>query len=227
MSFLSIESIPESTPELIVGVDEVGYGCIFGPICCAAAVILNKEKLLENLALTKHAVLRDSKKMTERQLKITFDFLTNKAVHEGWITFGIGSNSPKFIDEFGLSKARIDAFHKALDDLETNKKVIFSKILVDGNFFKPYKNIPHQTIVKGDASVLEIMCASIIAKHYRDSLLYNFIDSHPELELQERYKLRDNVGYATKAHLHGIVLHGPLNFDTEFCHRTSYSIFKR
>jgi len=207
------------------GIDEVGYGCIFGPISCSAVVILDKEKLLENLP--KHAVLRDSKKMTERQLKTTHDYLTKTCTENGWIMYGIGNKSSVYIDLHGLSKSRIDAFHESLDNLSVVCPSI-DKILVDGNFFKSYKTIPHELIVKGDATVLEIMCASIIAKHFRDSLIYDFVDKHPEFELQEKYKIRDNVGYATRAHLDGIARHGPFSpFTTlEIGHRTSYSMFQ-
>lgn len=203
--------------EINAGIDEVGYGCIFGPICCSAVVILNKEKLLENLP--KHAVLRDSKKMTERQLKTTHDYLTKTCTENGWIVYGIGNKSSEYVDTHGLSKARMDAFHESLDNLSLVSPAL-DKILVDGNFFKPYKSIPHELIVKGDATVLEIMCASIIAKHYRDSFIYDLVDSR--IELQEKYKIRDNVGYATRAHLDGIKTHGPVSG-----HRISYSLFQK
>ena len=217
----------------VAGIDEVGYGCIFGPICCAAVVIHDKKKLLENIALhKKHVVLRDSKKMTEKQLQKTFDFLTTigiENIENNCIDYEIGIKSAAYIDLHGLSKARMDAFHDSLEKLETRlllKKITMDKILVDGNFFKPFKSIPHELIVKGDATVLEIMCASIIAKRYRDLLIYDLVDKHPELQLQEKYKLRDNVGYATKAHLEGIKTFGPILVDEINSHRTSYSFFQ-
>jgi ribonuclease HII len=197
---------------IVCGVDEVGYGCIFGPITCAAVVILDREKLIQNIP--KHCVLRDSKKMTERQLQQTSKYLKEN------VLYGVASIPHTFINEHGLSKARIEGFHQAIAQVEavsTDRKV--EKIIVDGNFFKPYKDIPYETIVKGDATVLEIMCASIIAKETRDSLIYKWVDENPEL--QNLFKIRNNVGYATKFHMDGVLAYGPREG-----HRTYYDFFK-
>lgn len=218
-------SILDSDITVKAGLDEVGYGCIFGPICAAAVSIFDREKLIENLP--KHCVLRDSKKMTTRQLRLTYEYLTGRAVEQQWLQYGIGSKSHTYINEHGLSDARLHSFYDSLQELEDrlstrtdSSMTKLQEILIDGNFFRPYKDIPYQTIVKGDASVLEIMCASIIAKHYRDSYIYSLVEK--DESLQTKYKLSNNVGYATRDHLKGVEMYGPVEG-----HRTSYSLFKQ
>lgn len=187
------------TPHLIeAGVDEVGRGCLAGPVV-AAAVILPKNFT--------HPLLNDSKKLSEntrKELKIEIE---NKA-----LAYAVAEVSNLEIDKINILNASFLAMHKALDKL----LVIPELILVDGNRFLPYPFIPHQCIIKGDSKYFSIAAASVLAKCYRDDLMSDLAKIHPH------YGWEKNVGYPTLLHRKGIENQGvtPL-------HRMSFTLLKR
>ena len=167
------------------GCDEVGRGCLCGPVV-AAAVILD-ENFNQNL-------VNDSKKLTFK----TRNYL-DSYIKDNVLEFTIAEISPKLIDEYNILNASIYAMHKALDLLQIRPELI----LVDGNRFHPYNFIPHQCIIKGDLKILSIACASILAKNYRDNLMIKLHDEFPE------YGWNKNMGYATKIHREALNKFGP------------------
>ncbi len=179
------------------GCDEAGRGCLAGPVT-AAAVILPEG--------FKSELLNDSKKLSAKKRYILRDIIEKEA-----ISYGIAFVDNHKIDEINILKASILAMHKALDKLKINPK----HIIIDGNKFNTYKNIPHQTIVKGDAKYLNIAAASILAKTYRDDFMLKLHNEYPN------YKWNNNKGYPTKAHREGIKKHGTTPF-----HRTSFKLLE-
>ena len=139
--------------KIICGVDEAGRGCIAGPVV-AAAVILPKN--------FKHNFLNDSKQLTEKQRNEL-----RPIIEENAISYGIGIIDNHTIDEVNILQATYLAMHQAIDKL--NQKI--DLLIIDGNRFKPYKNIAHETIIKGDGKYIEIAAASVLAKTYRDELM--------------------------------------------------------
>ena len=165
-----------SNAYLEAGCDEVGRGCLCGPVV-AAAVILD-ENFNQNL-------VNDSKKLTFKTRNSLDSYIKDNV-----LGYAIAEISPKLIDEHNILNASIHAMHNALDLLPIRPELI----LVDGNRFHPYQFIPHQCIIKGDTRVLSIACASILAKNYRDDLMIKLHDEFPE------YGWNKNMGYATKIH---------------------------
>ena len=131
--------------KIICGVDEAGRGCIAGPVV-AAAVILPKN--------FKHNFLNDSKQLTEKQRNEL-----RPIIEENAISYGIGIIDNHTIDEVNILQATYLAMHQAIDKL--NQKI--DLLIIDGNRFKPYKNIAHETIIKGDGKYIEIAAASVLA----------------------------------------------------------------
>lgn len=167
------------------GCDEVGRGCLSGPVV-AATVILD-HNFNQNL-------VNDSKKLTSKT-RLDLDSYIKDHVTE----FAIAELPPSFIDEHNILNASIHAMHLALDQLVTRPELI----LVDGNRFHPYPFIPHQCFIKGDSKFLSIACASILAKNYRDQLMIELHEEFPE------YGWNRNMGYATKQHREALNRFGP------------------
>ena len=167
------------------GCDEVGRGCLCGPVV-AAAVILD-ENFNQNL-------VNDSKKLTFKTRMYLDSYIKDNVVD-----YSIAEVSPEFIDEHNILNASIHAMHLSLDQLKIRPEFI----LVDGNKFHPYNFIPHQCIIKGDSKILSIACASILAKNYRDQLMMNLHEEFPE------YGWNKNMGYATKVHREALNKFGP------------------
>ncbi len=167
------------------GCDEVGRGCLCGPVV-AAAVIIN-ENFKQNL-------VNDSKKLN---FKTRLELDTY--IKDNVIDFAIAELPPTFIDQHNILNASIHAMHLALDRLQTKPELI----LVDGNRFHPYNFIPHQCIIKGDSKILSIAAASILAKNYRDQIMIKLHDEFPE------YGWNKNMGYATKIHREALIKYGP------------------
>ncbi|WP_304343452.1 ribonuclease HII [Chryseobacterium koreense] len=167
------------------GCDEVGRGCLCGPVV-AAAVILD-ESFKQNL-------VNDSKKLNSTT-RLELDSYIKDHVKD----YAIAELPPEFIDKHNILNASIHAMHLALDQLVIRPELI----LVDGNRFHPYPSIPHQCIVKGDSKLLSIACASILAKNYRDKIM---IDLHEEFP---QYGWNKNMGYATKQHREALNQYGP------------------
>lgn len=167
------------------GLDEVGRGCLAGPVV-AAAVILPK--------LYTHELLTDSKQLTKAQraeleVEIKRDALA-------WAVAEVSNDE---IDEINILKASFLAMHRAVVQLTVKPE----HLLVDGNRFTPYPLIPHTCIVKGDTKFLAIAAASILAKMYRDTLMGELARVFPY------YAWERNVGYPTAAHRAGIRKYGP------------------
>jgi len=177
------------------GCDEAGRGCLAGPVF-AAAVILPKDLF--------HEELTDSKKLTEKQR-----YKLRKFIESNAIGYGVAEVSNAEIDEINILNASYLAMHRALDKLKTKPH----HILVDGNRFNPYPDIPHTTIVKGDNKYLSIAAASILAKTYRDDYMHSLHTMHPE------YNWAKNKGYPTKEHRRAIFESGVSTF-----HRISFKL---
>ena len=177
------------------GCDEVGRGCLCGPVV-AAAVVLD-DNFEQNL-------VNDSKKLNFKTRLELDDYIKNNVKD-----YAIAELSPAFIDQHNILNASIHAMHNALDKLTIRPELI----LVDGNKFHPYNYIPHQCIVKGDSKILSIAAASILAKNYRDQLMIQLHDEFPE------YGWNKNMGYATKVHIEALKKFGPTKY-----HRQSFRL---
>jgi len=177
------------------GCDEVGRGCLCGPVV-AAAVILD-DSFEQNL-------VNDSKKLN---FKTRMDL--DSYIKDNVKNFAIAELPPSFIDQHNILNASIHAMHNALDKLTLRPEFI----LVDGNKFHPYNFIPHQCVIKGDSKFLSIAAASILAKNYRDKLMIQFHEEYPE------YGWNTNFGYATKKHQDALIKHGITKY-----HRRSFRL---
>ncbi len=166
------------------GCDEAGRGCLAGSVF-AAAVILPVD--YEN------ALLNDSKKLTEKQR-----YALRTQIETDALAWAVGEVTADEIDKINILNASILAMHRALDGLKIRPQAV----IVDGNRFKPYGTLPHETIVKGDAKFLSIAAASILAKTYRDDYMNDLALQHPV------YQWDVNKGYPTKAHRAAIEEHG-------------------
>lgn len=162
------------------GCDEVGRGCLAGPVV-AAAVILPKK--------FKHKLLTDSK-----QLKKTDREQLQEEIKASALAWAVAEVSHTEIDEINILNASFKAMHLALDGLKLQPEFL----LIDGNRFKPYREIDYKCIVKGDAKYLSIAAASVLAKTYRDELMEKLANEFPG------YGWATNVGYPTTEHREGI-----------------------
>ncbi len=178
-----------------VGVDEVGRGCLAGPVV-AAAVILPKN--------FKHTLLNDSKLLNQKER-----YLLKEEIISAALDFAVGEVSNEIIDQINILNASFMAMHEALDSLKIKPELI----LVDGNRFKPYEFIPYQCIIKGDGKFFSIAAASVLAKCYRDDLMQNLAKEFPY------YNWEKNVGYPTLKHRLGIEKFGITPF-----HRKSFKL---
>ncbi len=177
------------------GCDEAGRGCLAGSVY-AAAVILPVGY--------NNPGLNDSKKLTaakRQQLRVE--------IERDAVAWAVGVVTPEEIDEINILRASFLAMHRALDQLKVRPEAI----IVDGNRFTPYNNIPYATIVKGDGKYQAIAAASILAKTYRDDYMDELAEEYPY------YDWQTNKGYPTKAHREGIRLHGISPY-----HRKSYNL---
>ena len=165
---------------LEAGTDEAGRGCLSGPVV-AAAVILPED--------FEHPLLNDSKQLTEKQRELLRPFIEKNA-----LAYGVSYINELKIDEINILQASILAMHTAIEKLSVTPK----HIIVDGNKFNSFKNIPHKTIIKGDAKFMSIAAASVLAKTYRDEFMQKI-----DLEFPEYY-WKQNKGYPTKQHREAI-----------------------
>ena len=177
------------------GCDEAGRGCLAGAVY-AAAVILPPD--------FKDERLNDSKQLTEKQRYALREVIEREAV-----AWAIGIVSPEEIDQINILNASFLAMHRAVDQL----KVRPEHLLIDGNRFNPYPDVPHTTIVKGDGKYLPIAAASILAKTYRDDYMNRLDTEYPT------YDWKHNKGYPTKKHREAIALHGTTPY-----HRMSFNL---
>jgi ribonuclease HII len=177
------------------GCDEAGRGCLAGPVF-AAAVILPEDYQNE--------LLNDSKKLNEKQREALRKIIMDDAV--AWAVAKV--DAPE-IDEINILNASFLAMHKALDLLKITPELL----LIDGNRFKPYKKIPYQCIVKGDAKYLSIAAASVLAKTFRDDYMQKIHQQFPQ------YGWDRNKGYPTLQHKKAIFAHGSTPY-----HRKSFNV---
>ena len=169
------------TPDLIeAGCDEVGRGCLAGPVV-AAAVILPKGY--------QHELLNDSKQLNHGERTLLQDDIVRDA-----IAWAVAEVSNEEIDTINILNASYKAIHLALEQLSIKPQLL----LIDGNRFKPYHDIKFECIVKGDGKYLSIAAASVLAKNYRDELMSRLSKQYPG------YGWQTNVGYPTEEHRDGI-----------------------
>ena len=178
MSLLIVEDLIEA------GTDEAGRGCLAGPVT-AAAVIMPKD--------WEHPLLNDSKKLTEATRNKLRPIIEAES-----ICYGVAHVSHEEIDKINILQASILAMHRALEQISTPEI-----IMVDGNKFAPFQNIPHRCIVKGDSKYISIAAASVLAKTHRDAHMLSLDTQFPE------YNWKQNKGYPTKAHREAIAKVGP------------------
>ena len=177
------------------GADEAGRGCYAGPVF-AAAVILPKD--------FHHPLLNDSKLLNEKQRD-----LLRPVIEKESIAFAVSAVDNETIDQLNILQASYRAMHQAIAALATVPEFL----LIDGNRFKPYPQIPHQCIIKGDGKYAPIAAASILAKTYRDEFMQQIHREFPY------YGWNNNKGYGTAAHRQAIEEHGLCPY-----HRLSFDI---
>jgi len=172
-------------PDMIeAGCDEAGRGCLAGPVFAAAVVLPSDFECDE---------LNDSKQLSEKQRNRLRPFIEEQA-----LSFAVAMCSNAEIDELNILWASVEAMHRALSKLV----IMPQHILVDGNRFRNYEQIPHTCVVGGDAVYLSIAAASVLAKTYRDEYMTNLAREFP------RYDWDCNKGYPTKAHREAIRKYG-------------------
>ena len=177
------------------GCDEAGRGCLAGSVY-AAAVILPPDYHNE--------LLNDSKQLTEKRR-----YALREVIQRDAVAWAVGIVTPEEIDKINILNASILAMHRALDQLQVRPEAI----IVDGNKFKPYGDLPHATIVKGDGKYLSIAAASILAKTCRDDYMAKIAKEYPQ------YDWSGNKGYPTKKHRQAIKLYGTTPY-----HRRSFNL---
>ena len=177
------------------GCDEAGRGCLAGSVY-AAAVILPPDYQNE--------LLNDSKKLTAKKR-----YALREEIERDAIAWAVGIVTPEEIDKINILNASFLAMHRALDQLSVRPEAV----IVDGNRFKPYQDLPSTTIVKGDGKYLSIAAASILAKTYRDDYMLSLAEEYPQ------YDWQSNMGYPTKKHRQAIREHGITPY-----HRKSYNL---
>ncbi len=177
------------------GCDEAGRGCLAGPVV-AAAVIFDKQ--------FNHLQINDSKQLNEKKRNELREIIEKEA-----LAWAVAFVYQEEIDQINILNASILAMHKALDQLQIKPDFI----LVDGNRFKPYQNVPHQTVVKGDSKYLSIAAASILAKTHRDEYMEKLHEDFPQ------YDWIHNKGYPTPKHRKAIQ-----EFGITIHHRKSFNL---
>lgn len=177
------------------GCDEAGRGCLAGSVY-AAAVILPKD--------FQNEMLNDSKQLSEKQR-----YLLREIIQDQALAWAVGIVTPEEIDQINILKASFLAMHRAVDQLQIRPQ----HLLIDGNRFNPYANIPHTTVIKGDGKYLSIAAASVLAKTYRDDYMNGL---HAEFPI---YDWNKNKGYPTKKHRQSISEHG-----TSPYHRLTFNL---
>lgn len=183
------------TDKVEAGCDEAGRGCLAGSVY-AAAVILPPDY--------KNELLNDSKQLSERKRYLLRSIIENDAV-----AWAVGVVTAEEIDKINILNASILAMHRALDALKVQPEAI----IVDGNRFKPYNDVPYTTIVKGDGKYLSIAAASILVKTYRDDYMKTIAEEYPQ------YDWKSNKGYPTNKHRAAIKKYGISPY-----HRKSFTL---
>lgn len=188
--------LPYLNKELIeAGCDEAGRGCLAGAVY-AAAVILPTDYVNERL--------NDSKKLTERQR-----YALREEIERDALAWAVGVVLPAEIDKINILNASFLAMHRAIDQLSIRPQ----HLLIDGNRFNKYHDVPHTTVVKGDGKFLSIAAASILAKTYRDDYMNKLHEEYP------MYDWKGNKGYPTKKHREAIAKYGTTPY-----HRMTFNL---
>lgn len=169
---------------LEAGCDEAGRGCLAGPVFASAVI------LPEGFS---NSLLNDSKQMTEKNRYLLRDIIYKEA-----LSYAVAKLDAQVIDEINILNASIKSMHLALDQLNVRPEFI----IVDGNRFKPYCDVKHQTIVKGDGKFMSIAAASVLAKTCRDDFMKQIAAEYPE------YNWAKNKGYPTADHREAIAKYG-------------------
>lgn len=177
------------------GCDEAGRGCLAGAVY-AASVILPADY--------KNELLNDSKKLTENQR-----YKLREVIERDALAWAVGVVLPEEIDKINILNASFLAMHRAIDRLVLRPQ----HLLIDGNRFNRYPDIPHTTVVKGDGKYLSIAAASVLAKTYRDDYMNRLHEEYP------MYDWKDNKGYPTKKHRDAIHRYGVTPY-----HRMSFNL---
>ena len=177
------------------GCDEAGRGCLAGSVYAAAVILPDGYE---------NPLLNDSKQLTEKRRYELRDIIERDAV-----AWAVGIVTPEEIDRINILNASILAMHRALDQLTVRPEAV----IVDGNRFKKYRDLPHTTIVKGDGKYMAIAAASILAKTYRDDYMNQLAEEYPQ------YDWQSNKGYPTRKHREAIRQHGTTPY-----HRMSYNL---
>ena len=177
------------------GCDEAGRGCLAGSVYAAAVILPDGYE---------NELLNDSKQLTEKKR-----YQLREIIERDAVAWAVGIVTPEEIDKINILNASILAMHRALDQLQVRPEAV----IVDGNKFKPYRELPHTCIVKGDGKYLSIAAASILAKTYRDDYMNSLADEYP------MYDWRSNKGYPTSKHRDAIRQYGISPY-----HRRSYNL---
>ena len=177
------------------GCDEAGRGCLAGPVF-AASVVLPQD--------FQNDVLNDSKQLSERQR-----YQLREVIQREALAWAVGVVTNEEIDQINILRASILAMHRAVAQLQVRPQ----HLLVDGNRFMPYEDIPHTTVVKGDATYMSIAAASILAKTYRDDFMLRIHKEYPQ------YHWDRNKGYPAPAHREAIRQHGATPY-----HRMTFNL---
>ena len=177
------------------GCDEAGRGCLAGSVYAAAVILPTNYK---------NDLLNDSKKLSAKKR-----YALRKIIEHDAIAWAVGIVTPEEIDKINILNASFLAMHRALDQLKMRPEAI----IVDGNRFTLYQDLPFTTIVKGDGKYLSIAAASILAKTYRDDYMLSLAEKYPQ------YDWQSNMGYPTKKHREAIHQYGITPF-----HRKSYNL---
>ena len=177
------------------GCDEAGRGCLAGSVYAAAVILPDGYQ---------NELLNDSKQLSEKKR-----YQLREIIERDAVAWAVGIVTPEEIDKINILNASILAMHRALDQLKVRPEAI----IVDGNRFKPYQDLPHTTIVKGDGKYLAIAAASILAKTYRDDYMNQLAEEYPQ------YDWLSNKGYPTRKHREAIKQFGITPY-----HRKSYNL---
>lgn len=200
----------ELTPNEI-GCDEAGLGPLFGPVA-AAAVLMPTEFSVEDKLVHK---IKDSKRCSPNVREKLAKYIKETA-----IAYGVGVATVDEIDTINISNARFKAMHRALDEIGHKVDMGELEIVVDGDKFKAYKDVPYRCVVDADNILLNVAAASILAKTHRDGMVLEIVARYPEWDVN--YKLSKNKGYGTREHMEGLELHGATGM-----HRKSFGPIKR
>jgi ribonuclease HII len=187
---------PYLQPHLLeAGCDEAGRGCLAGPVFAAAVILPNDFY---------HPLLNDSKQLSEKERMALRPFIEQHA-----LAFAVASLCNKQIDKINILQASLKSMHLAVKALSIQPQLL----LIDGNRFKPYKKLPHQCVIKGDATYASIAAASVLAKTYRDDFMNALHQKAPQ------YNWQQNKGYGTRQHQFALNKFGPSQY-----HRKSFRL---